>query len=206
MFVDGFGSGLWEQVGWDWVHALLDLDSETLESLFSLTLLLSHDFLVEVLLDVLWNGFGWDGFHGLVLDFALLVQLLFELLLSDWDFVFLLGAVSKTEGIGYSDVELFALGELLWSPYWGKFFFLPLNGLLFDRLLELFLITWGGVVTLRKFLLLFFSFFLFNARDLCLKIGDINLVLNLSGPASVGKELDNFLDVDKGLGLVEEPG
>ena len=166
MFVDGFGSGLWEQVRWDWVHALLDLDSETLESFFSLTLLLSHDFLVEVLLDVLWNGFGWDGFHGLVLESALLVQLLFELLLSDWDFVFLLGAVSKTEGVRYCDVELFALGEFLWSSYRGKLVFFPLDGLLLDRLLELFLITWGGVVTLRKFLLLFSSLFLFNPSNL----------------------------------------
>jgi hypothetical protein len=81
-----------------------------------------------------------------------------------------------------------------------------LDGLLLDGLLELFLIAGGGVVALREFLLLFSFFFLFYPSNLCLKIGDIDLVLDFSWPASVGEELDDFLNVDEGLCLVQKPG
>ena len=65
------------------VHTLLDLDSESLESLFSLSFLLSHDFFVQILFNMLWNDFGWDGFHGLIFKSTFLVKLFLEFFLSD---------------------------------------------------------------------------------------------------------------------------
>ncbi len=155
---------------------------------------------------MLWNSFGWNGFHGLIFKSTFLVKLFLEFFLSDWDLIFLLGAISKTEGIGYSNVELFTLSEFLGRPDGSKLIFFSLNGFLLDRLLELFLIAWGGVITLWEFLLLFSFFFLVDTGDLSLEIGDINLVFNFSGPSSVGEELKNFLNVYEGLCLIQESG
>jgi hypothetical protein len=53
----------------------------------------------------------------------------------------LLGAISKTEGIRHSDVELFTLSEFLGRPDGSKLIFFSLDGFLLDRILELFLIA-----------------------------------------------------------------
>jgi hypothetical protein len=79
-----------------------------------------------------------------------------------------------------------------------------LNGFLLDHLLELFFIAGCGIIALGEFVLFFCLLFFLDASNLSGKIGQINLILNFSRPASVCEKLNNFLNVNKGLCLIEE--
>lgn len=196
--------GFWKQMRWNGVHAFLNLESESFQPLLSLSFLFSHKLFVQVLFDMLWYSFWRNGFHGFVLKSPFFVQLLFKFCLSDWNFVFFFFSISKTKWIRHCNIKLFALSEFLGGSDGGKLILFPLNGLLLDGLLELFFIARRGVIALWKLLFLLGSLFFFDPSNLSHKIGQINLILDFSGPASVCEKFNNFLNVHKRLCFIQE--